>query len=219
MKQTADRERLKRLCVMGMLCALAYVAVALIRVPVVAFLKYEPKDVFLVIGAFLYGPLPGLAMTAAVSLVEMVTVSDTGLIGLVMNILSSGLFVVTASAVYQRRRTLPRAVIGLVAGAVAMTAGMLLWNYLITPLYMAVDRAAVAGMLLTVFLPFNLLKAGLNAALAVILYKSVAAALRAARLLPPADTHPRSRRDLIRLAALFLLITLIVLLLIWKGIL
>ena len=37
---------------------------------------------------------------------------------------------------------------------------MLLWNYLITPIYMGMDREEiVVPMLIPVFLPFNLVKA------------------------------------------------------------
>ena len=47
---------------------------------------------------------------------------------------------------------------------------MLLWNYLITPLYMVgTTRSMVAAMLPTVFLPFNLVKGGLNMALILLI--------------------------------------------------
>ncbi len=207
--------RLRRLCVIALLTAMAYAAVALLRIPVVAFLKYEPKDVLLVIGGFLFGPAAGAIMSAVVALIEMVTISDTGLIGFVMNLLSSGLFVCLAAGIYRHDKTLRGAVIGLVCGSLAMTAGMLLWNYLITPLYMGVPRAAVTEMLLPVFLPFNLLKSGLNSAIALLLYKGVAKALRAAHLLPPHETA--KRRSWVWLPALFVLATLIVVLLVWTG--
>lgn len=212
--------KLQRLCVMAMLCALAFVAVALIRIPVVAFLKYEPKDVLLVIGGFLFGPVYGGLMCAVVALVEMVTISDTGLIGFVMNMLSSCLFVCISAAFYRRRRTLKSAVLGLAVGVVAMTAAMLLWNYLITPLYMNVPRETVAGMLTTVFLPFNLLKGSLNAALSVLLYKSTVRALRAAHLFPAesATTGESQKKPLFWLVALFFAVTLLLLLLVWSGI-
>lgn len=211
-------ERLRRLCVMALLCAMAFAAVALIRIPVVAFLKYEPKDVLLVIGGFLFGPLAGGTMAAVVALVELVTVSDTGIIGCVMNVLSSCLFVCTAAVIYRRRKNLSGAVIGLVCGALAATAGMLLWNYLVTPLYMELPRQAVAEMLLPVFLPFNLFKTALNSALTLLLYKSVVKALRASRLLPPAESAGTKRYHGVWIVALFLLLTLIVVLLVWRGI-
>ena len=69
-------------------------------------------------------------------------------------------------------------------GIAALTVTMLLWNYLITPIYMHMDRSVVAAMLPTVFLPFNLAKGGLNMALTLILYKPVVTALRKARLVP-----------------------------------
>ena len=43
---------------MAMLSALAYLIMSLVRIPVVLFLKYEPKDVIITVGGFLMGPLP-----------------------------------------------------------------------------------------------------------------------------------------------------------------
>ena len=173
----------KQLAMIGMLCALAYIVVALIRIPVVSFLKYEPKDVIVVMGGFMFGPLASFAISAIVSLVEMVTISDTGIIGCVMNLISTCAFACTAAFIYKKKRTLPGAVIGLGVGVAVMTVIMLLWNYLITPLYMGYPRDAVAAMLVPVFLPFNLLKGGLNAGITLLIYKPVVRALRRAHLL------------------------------------
>lgn len=207
----------------GLFCALAYLCVMLIRIPVVQFLKYEPKDVILMIGAFIYGPLPGLFMTVVVSLVEMVTISDTGWIGALMNILSSGAFVCTAAAIYRRRHTLKGAIVGLAVGSVTMVAVMMIWNALITPLYMGVPRAAVLDMLLPVFLPFNLLKAVLNSALVMLLYKRVVTALRYARLLPPTASgtaKPATRSTVaVVLVSMVLIATAVLVILALQGIL
>ena len=64
-----------------------------------------------------------------------------------------------------------------------MVVVMLFWNYLITPVYMGYPREAVVELLIPVFLPFNLIKGGLNAALTMILYKPVVIALRRAHLI------------------------------------
>ena len=174
----------RQLVVLALMAALAYAAVAVFRIPVVLFLKYEPKDCLLAIAGMLYGPLPALLVATVVSLVEMVTISTTGIIGFVMNVLSSALFVCPAAWLYQKKRTLRGALWGLILGALLMSGGMVLWNWLITPLYMGIPRQAVVEMLLPAFLPFNLLKAGLNAALTVLLYKSVVTVLRKAHLTP-----------------------------------
>ncbi len=216
-KKTVD---IKQLVTLALFCALAYAAVALFRVPVVLFLKYEPKDCILAICGMLYGPLPAVTVAAVVAPLELVTVSDTGLIGLLMNVLSSVLFIVPASVLYQRRRTLQNAVVGLVCGALLMTGGMLCWNWLITPLYMHMPREAVVDLLLPAFLPFNLFKAGMNAVLTVLLYKSVVTALRKARLVPQTETaHNRKLGLGVGIIGLVLLAGMIVLWLVWRGLL
>ena len=60
---------------------------------------------------------------------------------------------------------------------------MLVWNYLITPLHMGLERPIVASMLIPVFLPYNLLKCAANAALTLLIYKPLVNALRRAHLL------------------------------------
>ena len=73
-------------------------------------------------------------------------------IGCLMNILSSCSFACTAAFVYKKRRTVTGAVAGLACGTVIMAVVMLLWNWLITPLYMGVSREQVEGMLIPMFL-------------------------------------------------------------------
>ena len=107
--------------------------------------------------------------------------------------------------------------IALLAGSLSMICVMLLWNWLISPLYMHVPRPAVEAMLLPVFLPFNALKAGLNSALVLGLYKPLSQALRKARLLPPSQSKPGSAKIGIYLIAAFLLAVCILLLLVWQG--
>lgn len=210
----------RRLTMIGMLCAIAFVIVAFVRIPVVAFLKYEPKDVVITIGGFLFGPLPAFLISAVVSLVEMVTISDTGIIGCIMNLLSTCAFACTAAVIYKKKHTLKGAIIGLAAGIVAMVAIMLLWNYLITPYYMGYPREAVAAMLVPVFLPFNLLKGGLNAGITLLIYKPVVGALRRAKLLEnSAAAAPKKSSVGALLLGLLAVITCTFFVLVMQGIL
>ena len=214
-------EKMKKLTVLAMLSAIAYVAVALLRFPVVLFLSYEPKDVVIAIGGFLYGPLAALGISLVVSFIEMLTISSTGWIGFVMNFLSSAAFAGTAALLYRKKRTQGSAIAGLFGGALLMTVLMLLWNYLITPIYMGMDREEiVVPMLIPVFLPSNLLKGCLNATITVLLYKPVVQGLRHAHLLPPSKTPgrmPVKRRLAVWLGALAVLAVCIVLVLVLHG--
>ncbi len=185
MKKTLD---IKKMVLLAMLAAIAYMLVTLVQIPImpiVPFLKYEPKDVVITIGGFLLGPMASFCVSLVVSLLEMVTISETGPIGALMNLLSTCTFACTAALVYKKKHTLSGAIGGLAAGSVLMVASMLLWNYLITPLYMTgTSRGDVAAMLIPVFFPFNALKAGLNSAFILALYKPLVTALRKTGLLP-----------------------------------
>ena len=180
---------------MAMLAAISFAVLLLAHlvpffsfIPALPFLKYEPKDVIIAMSGFLLGPLEALAISIVVSLIEMLTVSSTGLIGLLMNVLSTAAFACTAALVYRKKHDMSGAVLGLLCGVFCMTVVMLLWNWLITPLYMHVPRAVIVSYLLPGFLPFNLVKAAANMALTLLLYKPVAQALRSAHLLPPSSS-------------------------------
>ena len=213
--------RTRRITLLAMLSALAYVLMVVGRIPVVLFLKYDPKDVIITFAGLLFGPLSSLSVSVVVSLVEMLTVSDTGVIGLVMNVLSTCCFACTAAWVYRRRRTLSGAVLGLVAGTLLMTAAMLLWNYLLTPLYMHQPRETIAAMLVPVFLPFNLLKGTLNAIFTLLLYKPAVQGLRRARLVavPEHSESGRAHMGGMLAAVAALAAVCVVLLLVLKGLL
>lgn len=207
-----NKTNVKKLVLLSMFSALAY-AVVLIFPPieVAGFLRYEPKDVIIAISGFLLGPLSAVISSALVALLEMFTISDTGPIGCLMNALSTCSFALTASFIYKKKHTLSGAVLGLIGGSIAMVAVMLLWNWLITPMYMNVPRAAVESMLLPVFLPFNALKAGLNSALTLMLYKPLTTALRRSRLLPPSTGTKKAVSPAIYILAALLLATCILL--------
>ncbi len=176
--------RSKKLTLLGALCALAYAAAAAGRVPLILFLKYDPKDIVLALSGLTLGPLAAASAAVAVALVEMFTLSDTGILGFLMNVLSSCSFACTAAFVYQKKRSTPGAAAGLLCGWACMVLLMLLWNYLIAPIYMGLPREELAKLLLPVFLPFNLIKGGINAAITLLVHKPVISALKRSHLLP-----------------------------------
>ena len=212
----------KELTTLAMITAIAYVLVTTIRIPVVLFLKYEPKDVIITIGGFLLGPGAVLITSGVVSLIEMVSISDTGIIGCIMNFLSTCSFACVAALIYKRNHTIRGAITGLAVGTVFMTVVMLLWNYLITPLYMGVAREDVAAMLIPAFLPFNLIKAGLNSSITLLLYKPLVTGLRKAGLItasaPSAASAPAGKKPFVLIFAGLLLITCVLFVLVMRGI-
>ena len=225
MPAVGRRTNVKTLTSLAMLTAIAYVVMILSKsLPQVSgFLQLDLKDTVICIGGFVYGPLAAAVISIVVAVVEMFTYSDTGIIGCIMNTLATVSFCCTASFVYKKVHTKKGAVLGLALAVVVLVAVMLLWNYLITPLYMTnFSRAEIAGMLPTIFLPFNLVKGGLNMAAILLLYKPVVTALRKAKLVPPSQTIVGSGGKVsagLLLFALALLATCVTMALVMMGIL
>ncbi len=213
----------KQLVTAGMICAMAFVLVSLINIPIipgVEFLKYEPKDIIITIGGFVLGPWAVLMSSVVVSFIELFTISNTGIIGFIMNILSTCGFSLPAAIIYKKKHSLSGAIIGLAVGTVAMTALMILWNYLITPLYMDIPREQIVPMLTTIFTPFNLLKGIINSAAILLLYKPLITALRKAKLVEKKESTEKSRKNglVALLIGAFVLATSILVILVINGV-
>ncbi len=208
-RETSSRMDTKKLTVLAVMTALAYISVMIIKVPVplpgVSFLKYEPKDVIITIGGFMFGPLASLIMSVVVSLIEMITISETGPIGALMNFISTCAFACTASAIYKKFHTIKGAVSGLSIGTIVMAALMLAWNYLITPIYMGFPREAVAELLLPAFLPFNLLKAILNSGITMLIYKPLSNIMKKTHVLPESTSVNGSEGSVKRYAFIYII--------------
>lgn len=167
------------------------------------FLSFEPKDALIIISAFMYGPLSGVLVAVTTSLIEMLTISTTGLYGLVMNIAGSATLAAVAGFIYKHKRTVLGAVISLVTAVAVMTAVMVVTNIIITPIYMGAPRQAVIDLIAPLLIPFNIVKGVFNASLTMILYKPFVTALRAAGMLPKgsAAAKPGKNSFVIMIAA------------------
>ena len=207
----------------AMLSAISFVMVLVGRIipDVAGFLSYDPKDAIVVISGFIFGPMTSVVISVIVSLIEMISISGTGIYGMIMNIFSTCSFAVPAALIYKKMHTMKGAILGLATGVVFMTGCMVLWNYIITPYYMRVDRNVVVGMLATTFLPFNLVKGGINMGLTMLLYKPIITTLRKMHLIPEgnASSGKKSTQIAFTVSALFILITFVILFLLFSKVL
>lgn len=167
----------RKLTTMAMLAALAIVLVAVIHFPLIPaapFLEYDPADIPIFIGTFLFGPAAGLGLTAVVCVIQGITVSATsGIIGIIMHFFATGTFVVLAGAFYAKRHTRTGALGALAIGTLAMTAVMCVCNLIFTPLFMGGSVGEVIEMLLPAIIPFNLAKAVINSVITYLVYKPI----------------------------------------------
>jgi riboflavin transporter FmnP len=177
----------RKLVVLSMFCALAYVVTLVFHIKV-GFLTFDVKDAVVCIASMLFGPLAGVIIAFVVATIETLSVSDTGFWGWLMNFASTAVFAAVASALYRHFKKMWSAVAGLTVAVVATTATMLLLNILVTPIYMKVPTETVLTMLPKLLFPFNLLKSLLNASLVMLFYKPLSTVLKKARVLPAGET-------------------------------
>ena len=136
----ASMTRTRTLVTLAMLSAIAFVVMLASKLmpSVMGFLDFDFKDVVICIGAFVFGPLAGAGMVVTVAFLELFTVSTTGIIGFIMNVLATGGFCCTAAVIYKRRHTMMGAIAGLLAGVHHVAQG---------PLRPAADGVGAGGEL------------------------------------------------------------------------
>lgn len=120
------------------------------------FLQLDVKDTVICIGGFVFGPLAAAIISIVVAVVEMFTVSDTGPIGCIMNVLATVSFCCTASFVYKKMHTKRGAVVGLslARGRHHRRDGAVeLFDYAVV--LTGFSRSDIADMLVPIFLPFK----------------------------------------------------------------
>jgi hypothetical protein len=142
-----------------------------------------------------------------------------------MDILSTATFSTVCALIYKYKKNIWGAMIGLISSVFAMTAVMLVFNIFITPIYMKVERAEVLALLPTVFLPFNLIKGVMNAAVVMMLYKPISRAVKASKVLGPTSVGKpvdKKKQSLISIATfaiglLLIAISVLVFVFVLKG--
>ena len=159
----------RQLVTMALMCAIG-VLLSFVEFPLlpgVTWLKYDASAMPAMVCGFAFGPAAGLA----VGIIHGILMADFS--GAIMNILVVTGFILPAALVYRRSRTFKSGVVGLVLSAVAATVMAILGNLVITPMWLGVPLDAVVAMILPILTPFNLAKAGINAVLTLIVYKSI----------------------------------------------
>ncbi len=154
------------------------------------FLKIDLSGAAILIGAFIFGIGPGIAMALIKDLIHL-TMTQTGGSGELQDFILMVVLIVIAVSVYKRHHSRKGALIGCLAASAAMACVGMLTNYLIIiPFYskvmlMPLDAifgacAAVnpyiSGMgtyLLIGVLPFNIIKGAIITVITMLVYKKL----------------------------------------------
>lgn len=174
--KSTNTQKVKRLTIIALFCAMAFIVSVILPIKVM-FLTLDFKDTISTICGMFFGPVAGLFCAAVVPFIEFLY-SDTGVYGLIMNLISSVTFVGVSTLIYKYKKSLSGAIAGLLTAACATVAVMLVANLFITPYYMGVTQDAVIELIPKLIFPFNLVKSILNAALSMLIYKPISKVLK-----------------------------------------
>lgn len=197
------RNSVHNLTVAAMLSAVAFVLMFLdFSLPMIipSFVKMDFSDLPALLGAFALGPVYGIVISLVKNLLHLIIPgTSTAGVGEVCNFLLGAIFAYVAGFIYQRRKSRRTALIGAAAGAVAMAVLSVPINYFITyPAYVEfyhLPLEAILGMyqailpaadslikcLIIFNMPFTLVKGLLDAAICMVIYKSLSPILHGRR--------------------------------------
>ncbi|MCQ2398987.1 MAG: tRNA (adenosine(37)-N6)-threonylcarbamoyltransferase complex ATPase subunit type 1 TsaE [Clostridia bacterium] len=139
--------------------------------PAAPFLKLDFSNVFLMLGGFMYGPVPAVVMLIIRELIH-IPIGATGGVGELANFLVGFSFVIVPACVYKYRKGIKRVVLTLVIGCVLQIAVASLCNKFILFPFFGLDKGAFDS-LLGYIIAFNGIKSVVISLFTVLLYKKV----------------------------------------------
>lgn len=159
-----------------------------------SFLKLDFSDIPALLGAFAIGPMAGVMVQLVKVILHFLTKTSTGGVGELANFLVGISYIVPAAIIYHRKKDRKHALIGLIAGTIAMTVvGAVVNIYITLPFYsafMPMDEIVRLGTIInskivdikTLVLygisPFNIFKGALIAFVTLLIYKKVSPVLK-----------------------------------------
>ena len=93
---------------------------------------------------------------------------------------------------------------------------MMIWNYIVTPIYYQMPREAVVALMIPGLLPFNLIKYGMNAGITLVMYKPIVNVLRRFKMVEGCSGKKDTQKGMV-LLGLFVVLTLVCVILAMQG--
>ena len=165
----------KKVATMAVFVALAF-TVSLFDFPLfptAPFLKLDFGNVFIMLIAFLFGPVEGSIVCIAKELLH-IPFGSTGGVGELANILITLSYIIVPSLVYRVKKGLKVVIPSLLAGVICMCIAALFANrYINFPLYMGDGAQAMFASLWYIIVAFNLVKGAAISVITCLLYKTL----------------------------------------------
>jgi len=150
---------------------LAFIAMPILPLAAGWGITYDPANVPAIIGGLAFGPGAGLVIGIFSAIIHGFLVADPA--GAIMNIVVVVGFVTPASMIYKQNKTPLRMILGLIAGAIVSVIIVIPANLIIWPIFYNIPFSVGLEYIVPLMLPFNGLKAAINAVLSSVLYQSL----------------------------------------------
>ncbi len=169
--------RSQRVVIVGVLAAIAFLMMAAVQIPLLPsapYLTYDPSDAVGLLAGTLYGPGVGV-LVVFVKDILFLLFRARGPFGPTADFIAASTFVGVTAWAFRRGSGpfVPRLLQAAVLGTAARVLVMIPVNFVILALQFGMPPAKVARMLLPVIIPFNALKAAINAAVALLIAEPV----------------------------------------------
>lgn len=163
----------RRIVTVAMLAAVALILMAAIQIPLLPsapYLTYDPSDAVGLLAGAVYGPAVGV-LVVLVKDILFVLLRARGPFGPLADFIAAGTFVAMTAWAYRRSAGPPvrRLLLAAALGTLARVLVMIPANFVILALQFGMPPAKVARLLWPAIIPFNAVKAGMNAALALLI--------------------------------------------------
>ncbi len=164
----------KSIAIMAVLGALSIVLLLTVRFSLfLPFLEYDCADVPIVICTMMFGAGYGLILTLVVCLIQGFLLSSSGIIGVLMHILATGSFVLVFGLLRRKNKSVKWTIVSALIGVATWVVVMILFNLILTPVFMGLTTKEILPFILPSILPFNLIKSASNVGMGIVLYYSL----------------------------------------------
>ncbi|MBQ7039774.1 MAG: ECF transporter S component, partial [Clostridia bacterium] len=170
------QNHVKKIIYVGMLTALAFVLYSLevsvgFLFPATPFLKIEFSDIPACVAALGFGPVTGVLVEFLKNVLHIFITKEPAFSGEIGNFLSGIGMILPVWFILRKNNNIKNKILAVIMSALFSAIIMAFINYFITlPLYGIADHNAKVAMILTGFIPFNLLKGALIAVVSIILF-------------------------------------------------
>lgn len=145
------------------------------------FLTYEPKNVVVCLSGVVLGPIKGIIVCFIVAFLELITTSDTGLYGFLMNFIAGVFFSLPIILIYRRKRNMFTLILSSLIGSLSLMVVMVLLNLAITPLFLSSSYGgtyneqldATIKLIPVLILPFNFIKGLLDSSFIIMFFRII----------------------------------------------